>query len=49
MRNVLSAEEVRKLVGHNSLEMTNYYTRVQSVEEMMESLKPTLSVINELY
>lgn len=49
IRNLLPVDEVRKLVGHNSLEMTNYYTRIQSVEEMIESVKPILSVINELY
>lgn len=40
MRGQLSGETVRKLAGHSSIEMTDYYTRA-SLNDLIEELGPT--------
>lgn len=49
MRNILSIDDVRKIVGHNSMKMTEYYTRNQSIQEMIESSKKIICAVNQLY
>lgn len=48
MRRNLTAEEVRKIVGHNSIVMTEYYTR-QSLPELKNTIKNALPVANCLF
>lgn len=48
MRRNLTAEEVRKLVGHNSIVMTEYYTR-QSLPELKNTIENALPVANYLF
>ncbi|MCQ2600911.1 MAG: site-specific integrase [Treponema sp.] len=48
MRRNLTAEEVRKIVGHNSVVMTEYYTR-QSLPELKNTIKNALPVANYLF
>lgn len=48
MRRNLTAEEVRKIVGHNSIVMTEYYTR-QSLPELKNTIKNALPVANYLF
>lgn len=46
--NHISGELIQKIVGHSSIEMTDYYTRI-CIPEMIESVKPVLNTINELF
>ena len=48
MRTVLSVDDVRKVVGHSSTDMTEYYTRIM-IPEMCETVKPMLNVVNSLF
>lgn len=48
MRRELDAEQVKKLVGHTSIEMTEYYTRF-AIPELIESLKDVFEVANRLF
>ena len=48
MRSLVDVEKVRKLVGHNSLEMTEYYTRF-SLNNEIRFLKETFAAVNQLY
>ena len=48
MRRNLSVEEVRKIVGHNSIVMTEYYTR-PSLSEMKSTVQNALPVANDLF
>ncbi len=46
MRKSLSVEQVQKIAGHSSVEMTEYYTR-QSLNDMIASLKNLIPFVNE--
>ena len=48
MRRTIDAETVKKLAGHSSIEMTEYYTRA-SIPEMVESIKDVLPAVNKLF
>ncbi len=48
MRRNLDGETVQKLVGHTSIEMTDYYTRV-AIPEMVESLQSAVPAVNDLF
>lgn len=48
MRTAFSAETVRKIVGHSSVEMTEYYTRMV-ISDMCQSLQPARNVVSELF
>jgi len=47
MRKNLDAETVQKLVGHSSVEMTDYYTRI-AIPEMAESLQGAKPIADNL-
>lgn len=47
-RSMLEGETVRKIAGHNSMEMTEYYTRA-SVEDACKQLNPIISVVNTFF
>lgn len=48
MRRNLTAEDVRKIVGHNSLEMTSYYTRY-SLEDLKAQVKETIGSADKIF
>lgn len=48
MRSVLSVEDIRKIVGHTSTEMTEYYTRLL-IGDMCKNLQPTRKLVSELF
>lgn len=48
MRRTCTVDEVRKIVGHNSNEMTDYYTR-PNLLELKESIKNTIDEANKLF
>ena len=48
MRKKLSVEQVQKLAGHSSIEMTEYYTRA-SVADMIDMLQNLKPIINEFF
>ena len=48
MRTKLDAETVQKMVGHSSVEMTEYYTRA-AIPEMIEGLNPARQAVNMLF
>lgn len=48
MRRQESGELVRKLAGHNSMEMTEYYTR-NEISEMCKTLQPIRKSANQLF
>lgn len=48
MRRSLTAEDVRKIVGHNSVEMTSYYTRY-SLEDLKTQMKETISSADKIF
>ena len=48
MRRELSVEDVAKIAGHNSLEMTEYYTRI-ALDEMADALLPKKELINRFF
>ena len=48
MRRNLDAETVQKMVGHSSVEMTEYYTRA-AIPEMVEGLNPARQAVNMLF
>ena len=48
MRRKLDAETVQKMVGHSSVEMTEYYTRA-AIPEMVEGLNPARQAVNMLF
>lgn len=48
MRTAFSVEDVRKMVGHTSTEMTEYYTRMM-ISDMCRTLQPARSVVSELF
>ncbi|MCR5252615.1 MAG: site-specific integrase [Treponema sp.] len=48
MRTAFSVEDVRKMVGHSSTEMTEYYTRMM-ISDMCQALQPARNVVNELF
>ena len=48
MRRGLSIEDVQKLVGHSSIEMTQYYTR-SSIPELIASVQGTFTEANNLF
>lgn len=48
MRRNADVETVRKMVGHTSVEMTEYYTRA-AIPEMISSLESVVPAVNELF
>ena len=48
MRSFLSGEDVRKIAGHNSMEMTEYYTRA-SMEAAAIAIQPMLEVVDKFF
>lgn len=48
MRRECSAEDVQKIVGHNSVNMTEYYTRF-SIRELESSIKNTVDCANRIF
>lgn len=48
MRSMVGGETVQKLVGHTSIEMTEYYTRV-SIPDMIKSLQIAVPAVNKLF
>ena len=48
MRRNLSVEQVQKIAGHSSVEMTEYYTR-SSLNDMIEGLKAISPVVNTMF
>lgn len=48
MRSVFSIEDVRKIVGHTSSEMTEYYTRLL-IGDMCKNLQPARKIVSELF
>ena len=48
MRRDLPAEIVAKIVGHNSVDMTNYYTR-PNTQEGIQSILPTQGTVERLF
>ena len=48
MRTAFSVEDVRKIVGHTSTDMTEYYTRMM-IADMCKTLQPARSVVSELF
>lgn len=48
MRRNESGETVKKLAGHSSIAMTDYYTRI-CIPEMVKSLQPTREAANRLF
>ncbi|MCR5698893.1 MAG: site-specific integrase [Treponemataceae bacterium] len=48
MRRHLSAEQVQKIVGHTSIEMTEYYSRF-GIDEMTSSIQTAYGAANSLF
>lgn len=48
MRKNVDAETAKKMVGHSSVEMTEYYTRA-AIPEMVSSIQNVLQSVNELF
>ncbi len=48
MRSLLPGETVRKLAGHSSIEMTDYYTRA-SLGDLIEELSPTKESVERCF
>ena len=48
MRTMFSVEDVRKIAGHASSEMTEYYTRM-AISDMCRILQPAREIVNELF
>ena len=48
MRGLLPGETVRKLAGHSSIEMTDYYTRA-SIGDLIEELSPTKESVERCF
>jgi site-specific recombinase XerD len=48
MRRNVDGETVQKLAGHNSMEMTDYYTR-SGISELVEAVKPAVDAANKLF
>ncbi len=48
MRRKVDAETVQKMVGHSSVEMTEYYTRA-AIPEMVSSIQDVLPAVNGLF
>ena len=48
MRREVEGETVRKIAGHNSMSMTDYYTRA-AIPEMVEAVKPAAGAANRLF
>ena len=48
MRRNVDAETVQKMVGHSSVEMTEYYTRA-AIPEMVAGLNPARQAVNMLF
>ena len=48
MRRNLSVEQVQKIAGHSSVEMTEYYTR-SSLNDMIEGLKAISPLVNKIF
>ena len=48
MRGLLPGETVRKLAGHSSIEMTDYYTRA-SIGDLIEELSPTKECVERCF
>ena len=44
----LAGETVRKIAGHNSMAMTDYYTR-GAIPELVEAVKPAADAANRLF
>ena len=48
MRREVAGETVQKIAGHNSLAMTDHYTRA-AISEMVEAVKPAMEAANRLF
>lgn len=48
MRREVAGETVQKMAGHNSMEMTDYYTRA-AIPEMVEAVRPAAAAANRLF
>lgn len=48
MRSILSVEDIRKIVGHTTTEMTEYYTRLL-IDDMCDNLQPARKLVSELF
>lgn len=47
LRSTVPAETVQKIVGHSSVEMTEYYTRF-SLEDLKDGIKPAKEAVNQI-
>ena len=48
MRREVAGETIQKIAGHNSLAMTDHYTRA-AIPEMVEAVKPAMEAANRLF
>ena len=48
MRHRVDAETAQKMVGHSSVEMTEYYTRA-AIPETIESIQDVMPAVNGLF
>lgn len=48
MRREVAGETVQKMAGHNSIQMTDYYTR-SAIPEMVEAVRPAAAAANRLF
>lgn len=48
MRSLLEGEQVRLIVGHSDMDMTNYYTRF-SLQNEIRGIKDSFSAVNKIF
>lgn len=48
MRRMETGEMVRKLAGHTTMQMTDYYTRA-GIPEMVQAVRPAVDAVNQLF
>ena len=48
MRRELPVEEVKKIAGHTTIQMTEYYTKSE-IEELISVIKNTIDAANNLF
>lgn len=48
MRRDVAGETVKKIAGHTSMAMTDYYTRT-AIPEMVAAIKPAVGAANKLF
>ena len=48
LRQDVSGETVQKIAGHNSLNMTDYYT-IPDISDLVEAVQPAAGAVNRLF